>query len=169
MKKYLIDLYINYRTTWGNYHRQKEVSAWGALLLQIVLYGLVIRVNQDSILYHLLISVIIIGILILIILFIINQYKLKDKGSAYMAAASKLLLEIIQTEDDTGALEKYLETKESSDTEYLVSHFSPKILIENADILNTRGRGSQDKTRNLVMLISILFATFSLIEIWTVI
>ena len=170
MKQEVISYYENTRQYYRSYHDHKEVSAWAGLVLYMVFIGVVnwIKIpNKNEILIMTLVSIFVIVISILVYRYISTQIKMKDLAGAYAATSFVFLSEIIQNEQiGNNELIDYLKISESADTNAQSNHVLPKIFLNKSVILNTRGRGFQDRTRSMIYGILISVTIFILIIKW---
>lgn len=153
MKQFLVDYYANTTQYYGTYHNHKEVSAWAGLALHVLFCGLIIRADTPA--HLMLITTTGLTVAVLVVAYtafryIENQLEMKDRAGALAGAAGFLLAEILRTDESKLKADDYLLVSESSDTQAQSSHVLPDRLLKKADVLNTRGRGFQDRTRAMV-------------------
>ena len=158
MKEYIVKYYDSAQSYYGAYHNHKEVSAWAGLVLHVLFLGFVSRIEAPKH-YYFEVSLAIIVVVFLVssltYMYISNQLKMKDQAGAH-AGAAKFLLAKVMLEDDSKIDSKwYLEVEDSDDVNAQSSHVLPAKMLLKSKALNTRARGFQDKTKNMVY--SILF------------
>ena len=114
-------------------------------------------------------SAITIGILLVsffVYRYISAQLEMKDLGGAYAAASmcfvNELMSGIIKEEE----LSEYLLVEESADVNAQSRHVLPLKLLNKAKVLNTRGRGLQDKTRSMVYSILVIVTLLIIASTW---
>lgn len=153
MKQFLVNYYADTSQYYGTYHNHKEISAWAGLALHVLFCGLAIRADIPANLRlitttALTVSVLLVGLFAF--RYIKNQLEMKDRAGALAGAAGILLVEILRTDETKLNPDDYLRVIESSDTKAQSSHVLPDRLLKKADVLNTRGRGFQDRTRSMI-------------------
>ena len=81
---------------------------------------------------------------------------MKDVAGAHAAATEFLLSEIIQKPNDDVNPEYYMQIEESADTQAQSRHVLPLVLLKKSEVMNTRARGFQDKTKRMVYTLLLL-------------
>ena len=173
MKEYLLKYYADTCQYYGTYHNHKEISAWAGLALHVLFCGLIItRTDIPANLWlstTLALTVAVILVAFFAFRYIWNQLEMKDRAGALAGAAGFLLVEILRTEESKLNPDDYLLVVESADTKAQSSHVLPDRLLKKADVLNTRGRGFQDRTRWMIYILLAL-STISVIGLkWIVV
>lgn len=169
MKKDVIEFYKDAKNFNGSYHNHKEVSAWAGLVLYMLFCGLVLSADISGVYaFQATIgaTVFLLAIMFCVYLHIRNQLAMKDIGGATAGAASLLLTEIIQKEDAEFPVGHYMNVAKSNDKNAQSSHFLPAELIKKRELINSKGRGFQDRTRLAIYLLLILSSALVLSVIW---
>jgi len=165
MKEYIVTYYENTSIYYAQYHNHKEISAWAGLVLHLLFCQLNFQIsfNKDILLIGTFTSSIFTLIVaFLVFLYIKNQLLMKDIAGAHTAASKILLSEVIQTSEEIIDVNKYMKIEDSADTQSQASHVLPMILLKKSEIINSRGRGFQDKTKWMIYSL-LIFSTFSTI------
>ena len=169
MKKDLLDVYGKMAQHWASYHNHKEVSAWAGLALYFMFILVFLAADLPTNGRILAASGMTVAILIVlwpVTIYIKNQLELKDKGGALDGAAWKLLAEIARIPENVLIADTYLEVTDSDDPMAQSSHTHPKRLVDEADIINSRGRGHQDVTRRMIYCLLLISTLCSIGLIW---
>lgn len=159
-KKFLLDYYDSTCQYYGAYHNHKETCAWAGLALHLIFCGLILSADvptKHRITATIGFTVIVLLVAFFVLVYVRNQLAMKDRAGALAGAAKHLLAEILVKQDSELRLEDYLNIVESADTKAQSSHVLPERLLQKADLLNTRARGYQDRTR--LMIHTLLFLT----------
>lgn len=160
MKNYVVTYYENISQFYGIYHNHKETSAWGGLVLHVLFCGLIINAEipqsyEFSIV--IVISAMLIVVATVVFFYIQNQLFMKERAGALFGAAKYILAEDILPTDNQSSLKElneYIKIVESLDMSRQSSHILPKYLLDKANIIDSRGRGYQTKTR--IMMYTLL-------------
>jgi len=169
MKNLLATYYENTRQYYATYHNHKEICAWAGLVIFVVFCGVVLQariLEKPNVLISSLLTLIVLVAAMLAFLYIRNQVEMKDRGGALTAAATFLLAEILQRNESELSLRDYLAVEESRDTKAQSSRVLPSVLLKRADILNTRGRRFQDRTRAMIYGILMLASISAVGFLW---
>ncbi len=163
MKDYIIKYYDSAQSYYGTYHNHKEVSAWAGLVLHVLFLGFISRIEAPKHYYHE-VNISVIGVAFLVSVltyrYISNQLKMKDQAGAH-AGAAKFLLAKVMLEDESKIDPKwYLEVEDSDDLDAQSSHVLPAKMLTKSRALNTRARGFQDRTKNMIYAILFLSSVF---------
>jgi hypothetical protein len=163
MKDHIIKYYDSAQSYYGTYHNQKEVSAWAGLVLHVLFLGFVSRIEAPKHYYdEITLSIIVVSLLVSVLTYryISNQLKMKDQAGAH-AGAAKFLLAKVMLEDESQIDAKwYLEVEDSDDLDAQSSHVLPAKMLAKSKALNTRARGFQDRTKNMIYAILFLSSVF---------
>jgi hypothetical protein len=169
MKNYLVSYYDNTRQYYGQYFNHKEISAWSGVVLYVLYCQLVIKIEfpKSNILISFVATTLFILLVVLVVyIYIQNQLKMKDVAGAHAAAATFLLAEIIQLDEEDINVEHYMGVEESSDTQGKSWHVLPVVLLKKTEVINKRGRKLQDKTRWMVYSLLFLSTLLTVSFLW---
>ena len=168
MKKDLLDYFKALMDYYGKYHQHKELSAWAGLVLHILFCTVAIRFAlpaTSKLVAFIALVLAVLVVAVLAYLYIRNQLEMKDCGGALAGAAIFFLTEILCADEKSLKREKYVTPpQDSAHTRAQAHHVLPKAMLDKAKILNTRGRGFQDRTRWLIygLLVVSTFAVVGL-------
>ncbi len=169
MKEKVAQYYEDTRKYYSSYHNHKEASAWGGIVLYVLFCGAAARLdtpNSSVLWFNIGFSVFVAAIALSIILYVKNQYTLKDVAAAHTAAATFLLAEIILCSESKFDAREYMAIEESADVRYQASHVLPKKLLEKSKVMATRGGFSALITKLLAYGIILVISSGVVLTRW---
>jgi len=75
---------------------------------------------------------------------------MKDLGGAYVAASIAFTTDLIVGNIKDEELLEYMKVEETPDPQAQSRHVLPYKFLKKAEVLNSRGRGFQDNTKNMI-------------------
>ena len=169
MKNDVLNYYNESRRFWGVYHNHKETCAWAGLVLHAIFCNAILKLDIKSLpnsYPNQAFAGIVVIESIIICLYMNSQFGMKDKGGAFAGAATELQVELIK-DQNPDAWKDHVELKPSSDPKFQSSHFLPARLLKREKVMNSRGRGEQNKTRMLALGLVALWTLVTIAARWS--
>jgi len=135
----------------------------------VITTGLVTRIELPS--NHEIAASVFLSALVLVIYGLVyshieNQLEMKDLGGANVAAALWFMNQALNENFSKSEMDDILKIKAVAEDQAQAKIILPSKFIDKANQLNTRARGFQDKTRNLIYGLMLIFSLFSLSSLW---
>lgn len=172
MRERVIKYYENLLQYYGTYHNHKEISAWAGLAFYVIFAGfvnLLIIPEKQKLLTVIITTGFVFIVLILVCIYIKLQIKMKNLASSFTSTACFFLSKIVTEELNETDLKKYLDVVESDDKKTQSSHFLPKLFLENAKIMGSKGRRYQDNIKFLIFTILICVTLLLMYIKWSIV
>ena len=136
-------------------HNHKELSAWGGLVLEVVVCGMILGIELGvdvGVLELTVLTALLAAVTVLVLRYVLNQLEQKDINGAVSVAATAILREIAKENSET-IDDKYLDLPNIGRHTYQFTTSLPAYLQDKAKLANRLGKGKKITRQMIVGLV----------------